>query len=291
MTGETSIGLDVGGTRIRAARIDRAGGLSEHIAEPVEASRDGFAEQVTRLVGTLADPTTVGVGIGIPGRVDACSGAILSAGYLDIAGLELRGLVDDRFGLPARIENDATMALIAEAAARPGGTEGLVLMVTVGTGIGGAILRSGSPWSGGGSAGQFGHLVVAEDGPRCKCGRRGCVETFSSGTALNRLLVESGLPAGSISDEVAARTDGDDLAARVLETWARPFLRSLETLSAAFDPRLIVIGGGLGATMFAALKRIESESRWFRLPVEPAILGDRAGVIGAGLRCFLREAE
>ncbi len=288
--GETAIGVDVGGTSIRVARIDRAGSTGGRIAEPVRSDRAGFAAQLARLVGELAGPEVAGVGIGIPGRVIAATGEIRSAGYLDIAGLDLGALLADHLGLAARVENDATMALLAEAAVRRDCPHGPVLMLTVGTGIGGAVLIDGAPFYGGGVAGQFGHIVVAAEGPACRCGRRGCVESLSSGTALGLLVAEAGVPEGT---RAAALLDsaahGNGTAAAILHAWAMPFRRALETLVAALDPELVVIGGGLGAEMVAALGRLAPPEGWFGLPVEAARLGDEAGVIGAGLRALDRQ--
>lgn len=284
---DTAIGVDVGGTRIRAARITPAGELADRIAEPVRRDRDGFADQVSRLVDALRNDTSVAVGIGIPGRVDGAEQQIRSAGYLDIAGLDIAARLHDQTGLPVRIENDATMALIAEGRVRGDGCKGLVLMVTIGTGIGGAMLQDGVPWYGGGLSGQFGHIVVSGDGPQCNCGRRGCVETFSSGTALGALIAEAGLPARTRAGELLARADaGDARASALLEAWAAPLRRALETLVAVVDPRLILLGGGLGHEMTMALSRLSSAGAWFPLPVEAARLGDDAGVIGAGLAAF-----
>jgi len=286
----TSVGVDVGGTNIRAARIDRTGRLLELMIEPVVADRDGFAAQLLRLIGAVADRQTRGVGIGIPGRVDARTGVIRSAGYLDIAGLDLPALIERNHGLHTQIENDATAALIAEVSVRPEMSKGLVLMVTVGTGIGGAILQNGVPWHGGGISGQFGHLVVASDGPRCNCGRRGCIETFSSGTALRRLIADAGLTDDLRASSLIERASGgDSLASDVVNSWAAPFQRALETLTAAFDPQLIVIGGGLGQDMANALTGLTNESSWFGQPIAPAKLGDNAGVIGAGLLGFPKD--
>ncbi|MEM8663011.1 MAG: ROK family protein [Pseudomonadota bacterium] len=286
-TSGTAIGLDVGGTRIRAARIGFDGAVLYKVIEPVRSDRDGFAVQVLRLIDEVRDDTVVGVGIGIPGRVDAARGTILSAGYLDIAGLELTELVRARTGLQARLENDATMALLAEVHARPNSAQGVVAIVTVGTGIGGAVVVDGAPWYGGGLAGQFGHLVVAHDGPRCNCGRRGCVETFSSGTALGRLIAAAGMPHGvRVEDLLRGAERGEDASFEVLRQWAVPFHRALQTLVAAIDPRLIVLGGGLGGAMAEAQRRLAEGSDWFRLPFEAARLGDDAGVIGAGIRGF-----
>ncbi len=217
------------------------------------------------------------------------TGMIRSAGYLDLAEFDLGRVVAEETGLPARVGNDATMALLAEAHARPEGSAGVILMLTVGTGIGGAILADGAPWHGGGISGQFGHIVVSAEGKPCKCGRTGCVETFSSGTALGRLVKEADLtPATTAEDLLSAAEGGDAVARAVLERWASPFRRALETLVAVVDPRAIIVGGGLGGDMTRALGLLPPASGWFGLPVEAARLGDMAGVIGAGLAALPR---
>lgn len=281
---DTAIGIDVGGTRVRAGRIARNGTLFAHVIEPVKPDRRGFTEQVLRLIAAARDATSAAVGIGIPGRVDPATGMIRSAGYLDLADFDLGRRVAAETGLSVRVENDATMALLAEAHARPGGAAGVILMLTVGTGIGGAILVDGAPWHGGGISGQFGHIVVSAEGEPCNCGRVGCVETFSSGTVLGRLIAEAGLaPAIEADDLWRAAEAGDAVSRAVLERWASPFRRALETLVAVVDPGVIVVGGGLGREMTRALGLLPPRSGWFGLPVEAASLGDTAGVIGAGL--------
>jgi glucokinase len=284
---DTAIGIDVGGTRLRIARVTHGGAMLDRHAEPVRADRAGFAAQVAGLVGRFRGAGDVAVGIGIPGRVDAATGAVLSAGFLDIAGLDLAAVLAEAAGLPARIENDATMALVAEAATRPEGPRGLTAMLTVGTGIGGAMTLDGRPWYGGGQAGQFGHIRVAEDGPPCNCGRRGCVETFSSGTALGRLMAEAGYPPGHRAEDLLDAAEAGEARAEAVRTaWAAPMRRAIDSLVAMADPRLLLIGGGLGAQMVRALEALVDPSPWFGFPIAAARLGDDAGVIGAGLRAF-----
>ncbi|MFD1798158.1 ROK family protein [Paracoccus aurantiacus] len=281
---ENTLGLDVGGTKIRAARISADGRIHARVIERVTPDRDGFLAQVLRLINDLRDAGTTAIGIGIPGRIEAGTQRILSAGYLDIAGMDLRAQVEAQAGLPVTVANDATMALIAEAAIGHDEKSGLILMVTIGTGIGGAAVMDGRPWQGGGIAGQFGHIVVTPDGPECNCGRRGCVETQSSGTALGRLIVGEDLPADTQAGDLLARAaNGEAVPAAILADWAEPMRRALETLVAVADPKLIVIGGGLGAEMAAALARLPKGNSWFGLPIAAAQLGDDAGVIGAGL--------
>lgn len=153
---ETAIGLDVGGTRIRAGRIDASGQILDRIIEPVDQSRAGFVSQVLRLISTIRRPSDCAVGAGLPGRVRARTNSIISAGYLDIAGVDLTEEIARVTGLTARLENDAMMALLAEVHVAPVVNEDLILMVTVGTGIGGAISKGGRPWHGGDFAGSSG---------------------------------------------------------------------------------------------------------------------------------------
>lgn len=259
--------------------------------EAVQPDRAGFAAQVSRLVEALNHTGCAGIGIGIPGRVDGGTGAILSAGYLDIAGLDLRARLGATAGLSVRVENDAAMALLAEVSCGPADARGLVAMVTVGTGVGGALVSEGRPWHGGGVAGQFGHIVVDAGGPLCRCGQRGCVETFSSGTALGALVLAEGLAPGTrVEDLLDRAVHGDAVAATVLDRWALPMQRALHTLAAVVNPVRVVIGGGLGGAMAAALERLPARDGWYTQPFSAATLGDDAGVIGAGLSVFAGRA-
>lgn len=280
---DTAVGLDVGGTRIRAARITPDGQMSGRIVEPVVTDRSGFNAQVLRLIETVRDETTKSVGIGIPGRVAGNTGAIHSVGYLDIAGENLIALVRAQANLPCRVENDATMALMAEGR----GTTGLIAMITVGTGVGGALLRDGAPFYGSDFAGQFGHMVVDSDGPLCNCGRRGCIETFSAGRALGALIAKAGLPETTVAaDLLTAAESGDEKAKTIIAAWADPMKRAIQTLVAVVDPARVILGGGLGIDMARALGHTPQASEWFDRPLTAARLGDDAGVIGAGLAGF-----
>lgn len=277
---ETAVGLDVGGTRIRAACITAIGQMHGRVIEPVSTDRDGFLAQVLSLIASVRGDTTRAVGIGIPGRVAGSTGAIHSAGYLDIAGLDLARRVTEATGLPCHLENDATMALMAEAH----DSTGLVAMITIGTGVGGGLLRDGRPFHGSDFAGQFGHIVVAADGPLCNCGQRGCVETLCAGPALGALIERAGFAQGATASDILAASDGGSAAARQLVTdWAGPMRRALQTLVAVVDPAQIFLGGGLGREMARALAHVPGGGDWFDRPVAAARLGDDAGVIGAGL--------
>jgi glucokinase len=284
----TSIGIDIGGTNIRAARVSSEGRILAHQSAPTARSAAGVLADLEKFIEELREPATAAVGIGIPGRVDAGTGEIFSGGFVDLSDMDVSGRIQSQTGLAAFCDNDANMALVAEA--RIGAARGVsdAIMLTIGTGIGGAILAGGRMFHGGGTAGQLGHITVSFDGAPCKCGRRGCLETESSGTALQRHIVEAGFAPGSCVDELL-NSDAAE-AQRVIMAWSAPLRAGLDSLSAAFSPQLFVLGGGLGAAACRALERFPAVSPWFQYEVTAAQLGDEAGVIGAGLSALERHA-
>jgi glucokinase len=279
-----AIGIDIGGTRLRAARVrfDGPGGMIEARAT-APSSRDP-AEVVARclaLVDQVRAPDVAALGIGVPGQVQAGDRRVLSGGYVDLSGFDFAGQVQAASGLAVTIENDATMALLAEAAQGAGAGCATVVMLTIGTGIGGAILERGRVLRGIGAAGQLGHLVIDPAGRPCVCGRIGCVETVSSGTAFGLHLAEAGLPPGTRAEDLLSRTDAP--ARSVIDAWARPLRAAIDSLVTVINPDCVVIGGGAGAAAVAALDTIPPRASWFSAPVRAAHLGDDAGVIGAAL--------
>ena len=279
-----AIGLDIGGTRMRVARISSKGEILDK--KIIDGSRDSERAMaaIEALISEMDRPEAAALGVGVPGRVDARTGAVLSGGFLDLSGVDVKARLERRFGRPVAIANDCSMALVGEA--RAGAARGLdnVVMLTIGTGIGGAAMLDGRIVNGRQAAGQLGHLVVREGGRACVCGQSGCVEMYSSGTALGELIAESGLPSGLRCEELLARADqGDDAARAVLTQWASPLRAAINTLSATFDPDVLLLGGGLGHCALQALRYAGNEGRWYHTDVRAAELGDDAGVIGAGL--------
>jgi glucokinase len=219
------------------------------------------------------------IGIGIPGQVDAEARRALSGGFVDLSGFDLFAEVEAATGLPVVIENDATMALIAEAAFGAARGRQNAVMLTIGTGIGGAVLERGRVLRGARAAGQLGHIVVEPGGRRCLCGRVGCVETTSSGTAFGTLVAAAGLAEGTRIEDLLARSDPP--ARGVISAWAGPLRRAIDSLISILNPDLVVIGGGLGPAAVAALETVPEAKGWYHAPVLAATLGDDAGVIGA----------
>lgn len=273
-----AIGIDIGGTRLRAARI-RDGVIEARATAPSSPDPQVVLARVLDLVAQVRTDGVAALGIGVPGQVHADTRRVLSGGYVNLSGIDVAAEVEAATGLPVTIENDATMALLGEAA--HGAAKGLrnVVMLTIGTGIGGAILDGGKVLRGGGAAGQLGHLCVDPNGRPCVCGRIGCVETVSSGTAFATHLAEAGLPPETRAEDLLVRSDASARAA--IAAWAAPLRAAIDSLIATCNPDCVVIGGGAGSGAFAALATVPPRGAWYGAPVLAATLGDDAGVIGA----------
>lgn len=286
----SAIGIDIGGTNLRAARVSGAGAILERVSERIDREADAAVRRIVELVRQLDRPEVTAIGIGVPGRVDARRRAVLSGGYLNLAGTALAERVEQAVGKPVAIDNDGNMALVAEIAVGAARGRENVVMFTIGTGIGGAIVQEGQIVRGRGTAGQLGHITVDVNGAPCVCGRRGCVETTSSGTAFARHVLEAGLPSGTTLDEVIRRAaKGDEVSGRVLDAWVRPLRAAIDSAAAAFDPDLVLLGGGLGKAAHRALRKAPALAPWYQCPVMAAELGDDAGMIGAAVSALIEH--
>lgn len=276
----------------------------------VSTSRGRTAEELVELLerelgaAIAARPGVAAIGLGVPCTIDRRSGTCVNAVHLPLAGHALGELVAERLGLPATMDNDANLAAVAEhryGAAR--GAENAV-MLTLGTGIGGGLIIGGELYRGSGGAGaELGHVVVDYDGPPCQggCPNRGCVESLASGTALAREGAAAAerhpdsalgrLRAGGAAVDgaaiVAAAHAGDGPALEVFERVGRALGVALASFANAFDPDVIVVGGGVMAAGELLLGPAREEVRARALPpqnavpVEAAELGVEAGMIGA----------
>ena len=279
-----AIGIDIGGTNLRAAKVGEGGRILARLAEPISRNAETVVVRVVDLCRELDGPDVGAVGVGVPGRVDPRRREVLSGGYVDLRGCDLVRRIEDALGKPVAIDNDCSMHLVAEMAFGAAEGSAHAIMFTIGTGIGGAVALGGRIVHGAGTAGQLGHITVEFEGQPCACGRRGCVETTSSGTALARPVAEAGLPVGTrVEALLMAGERGDPVATRVLELWARPLRFAIDSMVAAVAPDVVVLGGGLGVAARAALAHAPALSPWYQCPVAPARLGDDAGVIGSAL--------
>lgn len=281
---DCTIGVDIGGTNIRAARISPSGEILRKKIVAGSRDRPSAIKIITDLISDMDAPDVIAIGIGVPGRVDAKTGMVLSGGYLDLSGCDFKGMIEKTFNRPVAISNDCSMALVGETTIGAATGVTSAVMLTIGTGIGGAAMENGMIVNGKQSAGQLGHIIVNHNGRKCVCGQRGCVETESSGTALGRHLEEAGYPSGTrFEDILPLARAGDETALEVLRNWASPLRAAISTLSATFDPAVLLLGGGMGQAAVTALGFLAKGQGWYSTEVRAAALGDDAGMIGAGM--------
>ena len=300
------VGVDVGGTKVLAGVVDENGGVvrTVRVATPgrvaaVEAVEDAIVSAVTSVAG---EAPLSAVGLAAAGFVSG--DRVAFAPHLPWRGEPVRDRLEARLGVPLMLDNDANCAAHAEAAYGAGRGARSMVLVTLGTGIGGALLLDGRVWRGAtGMAGEFGHMQVVPDGLACECGRRGCWEQYSSGNALVRhvrsrmaseptMLVDlcEGDPSRLSGPMVTAAAEDGDLVARAAFTAIGEWLGvGLANLVAAFDPELLVVGGGVAeagerlvepAREALARSLVGGEYRDVP-PLRAAALGPAAGLVGA----------
>ena len=286
---DVAIGIDIGGTNLRAALVSGAGEILGRVSERITRDPNALLTRIIEVVEDLDREGVTSIGIGVPGRVDARRRLALSGGYVDLSKIALGDRIRAASRKEVVIDNDCNMALIAEIAVGAARGRENVAMLTIGTGIGGAIVQEGKIVRGKMSAGQLGHVTVDLHGPLCLCGRHGCVETTSSGTALGRHIAEAGLARDTTVDKLLALDAAGDKAARaLLLAWAGPLRAAIDSIVAIVDPELVLLGGGLGAAAHRALAVVTvAQSDWYQCELGTAELGDDAGVIGAALSSLI----
>lgn len=297
-----TIGIDLGGSKVYAVRLVDSDVVAS--ARTVVGRSIATVDAIVSAIEEMADGNESAVGVGLAGLVRPNDGLLVWGPHLSGTHLNVGTEVSGRLGLPVVVDNDANTALIAEM--RLGVAMGYrnVLLVTLGTGIGGAIGIDGAIYRGGGFAGEFGHVQIEDGGLLCDCGKRGCWETRASGPALARLAREvvDANPDSSLAraldgltltgEAVVGAADGGDETARALVTEVgRSFGQGLANLAAIFDPDLIVVGGGLGSigeSIIGPARRVLADALHggnLRIPptVQVAMLGQAAGAVGAAL--------
>jgi glucokinase len=304
-----TVGIDIGGTKVLAAVVDPVGHVVEVARRPTQGHDVKLVEDtIVDLVTSFAKRHDVGaVGIGAAGFVDATRTTVMFSPHLNWRREPLRARVAERVRLPVVVDNDANMMGLAESRFGAGRGHRYVLCVTLGTGIGGALVIDNRVFRGAnGMAGEFGHMQVVPDGHRCECGNRGCWEQYASGNRLvrdARELVAADSPmARHLRDLVqgdpsrlegplitAAAREGDPLSIELLTDVGEWLGTGLAGLAAAFDPSCIIIGGGVsdaGDLLLDPVRRAFSRGLTGRgHREEPVIvraeLGSQAGMIGA----------
>lgn len=298
---ELVIGIDVGGTEFKGAVIDRQGHIckKERRAAQRERGSEAVIQAILDFASDLSQVTegsrVVGAGVAVPGLVDEQNGVALLSVNLGWKDVPLRRLLEERLGVRVVVGHDVRTASIAEGligAAR--GSDDYVL-VTLGTGIGASVVLHGVPYLGvHGSAGELGHIVIQPDGPECSCGRRGCLETLASASAVVQHYRDLTHCADDVTTrDVAERVNrGDEAAGQVWRQAVEALGMGLANYVTLLDPERIVIGGGMadaGPMLFEPLKTVLAREICFEPvpPVLPAVLGNDAGYLGAALSAWL----
>jgi glucokinase len=313
-----TIGVDLGGTKMLIGVLSG----TERLYEQREASQGQTEDELVELLlreieeAREARPDVAAIGLGIPATIDHDTGVAVAAVNLPLSDLPIREIVSERTGLPVYVDNDGNVAALAEYLY--GAAKGMphIVMLTVGTGIGGGLILGGEIYRGSTGAGaELGHVVIQVDGPPCQgnCPNHGCVEALASGTALGR---EGRAAAESTADSALGRAlaegreidgrviteaalAGDETAIGVFELIGSRLGVACSSFANIFQPNAIVVGGGVIAAGDLLLDPARREVReraldpMNRTPILEATLGNDAGMIGAAAlaRTELAKAE
>jgi glucokinase len=300
------LGVDVGGTKIAVGAV-RGAEAYHRIEHPTELSStsallDGLEAAVREVIRAAGEPAAIGVGV--PSQIEYRTGTVETSVNIPLTGVPLRAELGERFGAPVFVDNDANCAALAEA--QLVATDDL-LMLTLGTGVGGGVVVGGRIFRGAhGLGAELGHFTVNADGPHCpgNCPNSGCLEAYCSGQALERDATEiaedkpGSRLAGALGDDgkvsghelVTAAEEGDPDARLVFDRFARMLGIGIAGYVNVFEPEHLVIGGGLSRASHLYFQRAVQEASaralpalWGRVQVSLARGGADAGVIGAGV--------
>jgi glucokinase len=301
-----TIGVDLGGTKVQVGVLAGVETLWESREGSREQDQDELVELLVREINAAreARPNAKAVGLGIPATINQERGEAVAAVNLPLVELPVRDLIEERVGIPVFLDNDGNVAALAEFLYGAARGKPTMVMVTIGTGIGGGLILGGEIFRGSSGAGaELGHVVIQADGPPCQgnCPNHGCVESLASGTALGRegrAAAESApdsaigklLAEGKEVDGVAiteAALAGDETSIAVFDLIGSRLGVACASFANIFDPEAIVIGGGVIAAGDLLLDPARKEVRERALrpmnqtPVLGATLGNDAGMIGA----------
>lgn len=313
MSHKYAVGLDVGGTDIKAALVDDHGRIAFKTVRPTGAERGPEAvledmADLAREVTTGADvsqSSVVGVGIGAPGPLSPRRGVILRAANLPgFENVPLRDELARRLALPAVFDNDGNAAAYGEFWVGAGRHVADMVLLTLGTGVGAGVILSGRLLHGHfENAAELGHIIVEVGGRACRCGQRGCLEQYASASGVARRAIEElragansvltrstvsleGITSKAVAD--AARS-GDPLAARIWDDACRYLAVACVNAQHSFNPAMVVLGGGMSAAGDLLIDGVRGhlhQQRWSLVEDLPELvlakLGNDAGVIGAG---------
>lgn len=288
MTGG-SVGIDVGGSVIKAVRRTSEGVIAARASAPTPDTGDRLIDRVADLVESMGPGLPVG--IGVAGLVDRSHGILTWGPHLPGSGVPVGPELSRRLGVDVVVDNDADLAAVGEFAdgagrGRPGG-----VVISIGTGIGMGTMVEGKILRGRGHAGEVGHVTVEVPGDECPCGRRGCWETKVSGRILDEAARSLLGPAATASDLTAAARRGEAAAVDVMAIAAAWLALGVESIVLVLDPPVVIVGGGVGVDaadllLPAVVDRLagtEGARHRQPTPVVSGTLGPEAGAVGAAI--------
>ena len=287
------IGVDVGGTKIRAGLLGRDGSAGRVIEVPSPTdSADSFLLELDRVIESLLPEAPVAIGVGVPMTIDRVTGIALRANNLPLFEIDFTRRLRERFRLPIGLENDGNATALAEWRLGAGRGARDLIAIALGTGVGGGLVLDGRLYRG---WAELGHIVVEADGPPCQgnCDGRGHLEALASGEAAES-AAEAIWGERDAHRLVGAARAGDSRARAAIDRIGHYVGIAIGSLTNIFVPEVVVVGGGFGAAAWdvlrepalAAARREAIGPADETLQVVPAALGDEAGLVGAGLVGF-----
>lgn len=284
------IGIDLGGTKISGGLLDENGNIlaSAKVDTQAEEGRDVVIKNIVSVIKKLPYDQAQAIGIGTPGFIDSENGIVTFAGNIKgWTGLNLKEAIEKYVDIPVFIENDANIALICEEWIGAGKEYDDIVMITLGTGLGGAVYSQGKLLRGSNFQGaELGHMLLYPGGNSCTCGQNGCAEAYCAGSAIANGY-ERLTGTRKTSEEVLSLVDSDKDAKKVLDDYKMNLAYLLTSLRNIFDPQAIIIGGGVINArnlwwdgMIENFKKVCHKSE--TVDILPAKYLNDAGVIGAG---------
>jgi len=305
------IGIDLGGTTIAGGLVDEKGTIIQKMTKSTLSKRgsDAVIDDIVEIIETLnhLDERVESIGIGIPGITDPHSGEVIACVNINWYNVPLRAKIQEKINLPVFIDNDATVAGVAEFIVAQKGQYKDAVILTLGTGIGGGILIDGKVVSGfHGIGSEIGHMIVGDNFYTCNCGHVGCLETFASSTAIikyakhvladdkvdSSIRVKTGGNLEKINGKmiIDSAKEGDAVSNQVIDRLVKYLSIGIINVIAIIDPEIIVLGGGLslaGDYLLDKVKKSVDELKYYQAAgiskIELAKLQNDAGIIGAAM--------
>jgi glucokinase len=293
-----AIGVDLGGTKILAGVVARDGSIVRRHERPTpQDSQEHVLAELEAAVAELLDGSVGAVGFGVPSPIDQTRGVVVRCVNVPLEDAHLRDRMHERFGIPVGLDNDANSAAIGEWRAGAGQGQDDLVMLTLGTGVGGGIVSGGRPFRGWNGAGaELGHVVIVHGGRPCQgaCTGHGHLEAYVSGSAATAAARETFGPSADAHRLVRLANEGDPKAKELLDEVGGYLGSGIGSFVNVFGPQLVVLGGGFGVAAYdylrgpaeAVIRREALEPMRSTMRLAKAQLGTAAGLIGAAFVGF-----